>query len=243
MKDKNNIDEILSTEDEHLLRRAAEVQFDNDIKLFSSFSNDDIDIPGLSDFDKRMIDKINNMYTDGRKYQRKKRIFKTAVAVATIIILTFIFYPSLLGKVDAFFFRMINLTEIDKDEYTEFREIASKGHIIGEFKGYYYPRYIPDNYDIIVKNNMESMGTIVYSNKSDGKNITYEFSNLNSPLQLDTENCDKDEILINNQMGLLYTKKDESYNLIIFQNEEYKFVVSGNVDLDVLKEIAKSIDK
>ena len=77
MKDKNNIDEILSTEDEHLLHRAAEIQFDKDLELFESFSNDGVEIPGLSDFDKRMTDKLNNMYTEGRKHRRNKFIIKT----------------------------------------------------------------------------------------------------------------------------------------------------------------------
>ena len=43
MKDKNNSNEVLSTDDEHLLRRAAEIQFDKDLELFESFSNDGVD--------------------------------------------------------------------------------------------------------------------------------------------------------------------------------------------------------
>jgi len=35
-KDKNNIDEILTTEDEHLIHRASEVQFNKDMELFDS---------------------------------------------------------------------------------------------------------------------------------------------------------------------------------------------------------------
>jgi hypothetical protein len=31
--------------------------------------------------------------------------------------------------------------------------------------------------------------------------------------------------------------------MIIFQNEEYKFVVSGNVEVEILKEIAESIKR
>ncbi len=90
---------------------------------------------------------------------------------------------------------------------------------------------------------MESMGDIIYLNKNDNSRITYSFSTLSSPEQLDTENCNKKEILINNQLGLLYTKKDDSRNMIIFQNEEYKFVVSGNVEVEILKEIAESIKR
>jgi hypothetical protein len=243
MKDKNNIDEILSTEDEHLLHRAAEIQFDKDLELFESFSNDGVEIPGLSDFDKYMTDKINNMYTDGRKHRRNKLIIKTIASSAAIILLTFIFYPPLLGKVNAFFLKMINLTEIDKGEYTEFRHESIESVTIEEFEGYYYPRYIPDNYEIIVKNNMVSMGTIIYSNESNGTNITYEFSPINSPIQIDTENCEKENIVINNQLGFLYIKKDNSYNIIIFQNEEYLFVICGEANVDILKEVAISIEK
>ena len=242
-KDKNNIDEILSAEDENLLRRAAEVQFDKDMELFESFSNDGVEIPGLSDFDKRMTDKINKMYIDGRKHCRNKLILKTIAASAAIILLMSIFYPPMLGKVNAFFLRMLNLSEIDKGEYTEFRPESTEDWAIEEFEGYYYPRYIPDNYEIIVKNNMGNIGTIIYSNKSDGTNITYEFSSLNSPVQIDTENCKKEDIVINNQLGFLYTKKDNSYNIIIFQNEEYKFVIYSEASADILKEVAISIEK
>lgn len=243
MKDKNNIDEILITEDEHLLRRVAEIQFDKDMELFESFSNDGVEIPGLSDFDKRMTDKINNMYINGRKYRRNKFILKTIAASTAIILLTLIFYPPLLGKVNAFFLRIIHLTEIDKGEYTEFRTESSESLTAEEFEGYYYPRYIPNNYEIIAINNMGSIGTIIYSNKSDGTNIMYEFSTLDSPVQIDTENCNREDIMINNHLGLLYTKKDNSYNTIIFQNEEYKFVICGEASTDILKEIAISIEK
>ncbi|MGD9569270.1 MAG: DUF4367 domain-containing protein [Sedimentibacter sp.] len=242
-KDKNNIDEILSTEDEHLIHRASEVQFNKDMELFDSFMDDSTEIPGLSDFDSRMYDKINEMYRDGRRCLRNKLIFKTVAASAAVILMTFVFYPPLFGKVNAFFFRMMNLTAADKGKYTEFRMESAENQSVDEFEGYYYPQYIPDNYEIIVKNNMESMGDIIYLNRNDSTRITYSFSVLNSPEQLDTENCSKDEILINNQLGLLYRKKDKSHNMIIFQNEEYKFVVSGNVEVEILKEIAESIKR
>ena len=138
---------------------------------------------------------------------------------------------------------MINLTEIDKGEYTEFRHESIESVTIEEFEGYYYPRYIPDNYEIIVKNKIVSMGTIIYSNESNGTNITYEFSPINSPIQIDTENCEKENIVINNQLGFLYIKKDNSYNIIIFQNEEYLFVICGEANVDILKEVAISIEK
>ncbi|HBC30129.1 MAG TPA: hypothetical protein DC024_02625 [Clostridiales bacterium] len=243
MKDKDKIAEILSTEDEHLLRRAAQVQFDKDMELFESFSDDNVRIPGLSDFDKHMTDKINNMYRVGQKHRRNKLIIKTIAASSAIILLTFMFYPPLFGKVNAFFLKIINLMEINKGEYTEFRHESTESVKIEEFEGYYYPRYIPDNYEIILKNNMGSIGTIIYSNKSDGTNITYEYNSLNSPIQIDTENCEKENIVIDNQLGFLYTKKDNSYNIIIFQDEEYKFVICGEASADILKEIAISIEK
>jgi len=242
-KDKNNIDDILSTEDEHLIHRASEIQFNKDMELLDSFMNDESEISGLSDFDNHMHDKINEMYKDGRKHRMNKLIFKTIVASAAVILLTFIFYPPLFGKTNAFFFRMMVLTATDKGEYTEFRLEPAENQSIEEFKGYYYPRYIPEGYEIVIKNNMESMGDIIYLNKNDNSRITYSFSTLSSPEQLDTENCNKKEILINNQLGLLYTKKDDSRNMIIFQNEEYKFVVSGNVEVEILKEIAESIKR
>ena len=243
MKDKNNIDEILSIEDEHLFHRAGEVQFNKEMELFDSFMADGKEIPGLSDFDRRAHDKINEMYRDGRKHHRHKLIFKTVAASAAVILLTFIFYPPLFGKVNAFLFRMMNLTATDNGEYTEFRLEPADNQHIEELEGCYYPKYMPDGYEIIVKNNMESMGTIIYSNKSDGTSITYEFSTLNSPQQLDTENCNKEEIMINNQLGILYTNKDNSGNMIIFQNEEYKFVVYGEAGVEILRQIAESIKR
>ncbi|WP_313165089.1 DUF4367 domain-containing protein [Sedimentibacter sp.] len=242
-KDTNSIDKTLGKENDQHLHKVLEDKFNEDMEMFDTFMKDEEEIPGLSDFDKRMHNNINEMYRDGKRQRRNKMIFKTIAASAAIILLSFIFYPPMFGKVNAFFFRMMNLTSIDKGEYTEFRMKPRENQQIEEFDGYYYPRYIPDSYEIIVKNNMEVMGTIIYLNKNDNTKILYSFSNLNSPEQLDTENCNKEDILINNQLGLLYTKKDNSRNLIVFQNDEYKFVVSGNVDVDTLKEIAKSIKK
>ncbi|WP_313370105.1 hypothetical protein, partial [Sedimentibacter sp.] len=157
-KDTTNIDKALSIEDEHYLHIASEIQFNRDMELFDTFMNDEKDIPGLSDFDKRMNDKINEMYKEGQIQRRNKLIFKTITASAAIILLSFIFYPPLFGKVNAFFLKMMSLTSIDKGEYTEFRMKPTDNQYVDEFEGYYYPRYIPDNYEIIVKNNMESMG-------------------------------------------------------------------------------------
>jgi len=55
--------------------------------------------------------------------------------------------------------------------------------------------------------------------------------------------CNKEGIMINNQLGVLYTKKDNSCNMIIFQNEEYKFVIYGELDVEILKEIAENIKR
>jgi hypothetical protein len=241
MNDKNNLGENLSAEDEQLFQLAAQAQFDKEMELFDEVSNDGVEIPNLADFDKRMIDKINKMYIDGRKHRRKKIIFKTVAVAAAIILLSFVFYPPMFGKINAFFIKIMNIKVIDKEEYTEFRPESE--HSIEEFEGYYYPRYIPDNYEIIVKSNMDSMGTIIYLNELDGTRIDYSFISLNSPIQLDTENCDKEDILINNYMGLLYTKRDNSQNIVIFQGEEYNFVVSGNIDVETLKKVAESIEK
>lgn len=226
-KDTNSINKALGAEDEQYLHKILEDQFNEDMEMFDAFMNDRKEIPGLSDFDKRMHDKINEMYREGKKHRRNKLVFKTIAVSAAVILLSFIFYPPLFGKVNAFFFRMMNLTSIDQGEYTEFRMNTDENQHIDEFEGYFYPRYIPDNYEIIVKNNMEIIGTVIYSNKNDNSRITYSFSTLDSPQQIDTENCNKEEILINNQLGLLYTKKDNNRNMIIFHNEEYKFVVSG----------------
>ena len=240
MNDKNNLEENLSAEDELLFQLAAQAQFDKEMELFDEVSNDGVEIPNIAEFDKRMIDKINKMYIDGRRHRRKKIIFKT-IAAAAIILLSFIFYPPMFGKVNAFFFKIMNIEVIDKDKYTEFRPDLENN--IEEFEGYYYPRYIPDNYEIIVKDNMESIGTIIYSNPLDGTTLAYEFISLNSPMQVDTENCNKENILINNYMGLLYIKRDNSYNFIIFQGEEYNFIVSGDIDVEILKKVAESIEK
>ena len=213
------------------------------MKLFDSFANDDEEIPGLSDFDKRMYDKFDEMYKKGRKRRRNNQIFKTMAMTAAVLLLTFIFYPPIFGKVSAWFIKTFNLNINDKGEYTEFRLEPKNNQSIEEFEGYYYPRYIPDKYEVNIKNNMETIGTIIYSNKTDDSSITYSFSTLSAPLQLDTENCSKENILINDCMGLLYKKEDNSRNIIIYQNDEYKFVVSGNIDVDTLKEISESIEK
>ncbi len=74
-------------------------------------------------------------------------------------------------------------------------------------------------------------------------NFVHFYLTINSPVQVDTENCNKEDIVINNQLGFLYTKKDNSYNIIIFQNEEYKFVIYSEASADILKEVAISIEK
>lgn len=240
MNDKDNFNDKLSEEEELLFNLAAQAQLDKEMEIFDSAYDDGVEMPELNDLDKRINDRINQMYRDGRRHKRKKVIFKT-VAAAAIILLSFIFYPPMFGKANAFFFKIMNIEVIDEGEYTEFRPESEQS--TEEFEGYYHPRYIPENYEVIVKSNMKSMGTIIYLNELDGTRIDYSFGSLNSPIQLDTENCDKEEILINNYMGLLYTKRDNSYNMILFQGEEYNFVVSSNIDVEILKKVAESINK
>jgi len=240
--EQSNKDEKFNIEDEYLLYRASEAMFNKDMELFNSLSDDGTEIPGLGEFDKRMHDKIDNMYKHGKRQRRKKLIYRTA-GIAAVVFISLIFIPLMAGRADAFFAEMMKLIMKDEGTYTEFILEPEENQHIEEFKGYYYPKHVPEDYEIIIKNNMDSIGTIIYSKESDSSRITYTFSLLSSPQQLDTENCDKKEILINNQIGLLYTKKDGSRNMIIFHNNEYKFVVYGNIDVEILKKIAESIKR
>lgn len=236
-----NSGENLSAEDEHLLHRASEILFNKDMQLFNSLDDDADEIPDISGFDRRMYKKFDEMYKDGRKQYKKTMFLRTAAALAAVLIMTFVFYPPLMGKVHAFFFKLFSLTSINTDTYTELREEVTNQYI-EEFEGYYYPKYIPDEFEIIDKNNIESAGFIFYSNKSDGIDITYSFSNLNVPQHLDTEGFHEEEIFINNRKGKLFTK-DSAFNAIVFQNEEYKFIIYGNIDVNILKKIAQNIRK
>lgn len=230
-------DEVVMKEIENM----SDEELQKSMELFDSLAEEEI--PDLREFDDRMHKMIDDMFVEKHKKKKRKRIYKVAIAAAAGLVLI-AGIATFTGRTDALFARMMELVLNDKGTYTEIIANKDNQHVEA-FEGCYYPHYVPEGFEIVVNDNMGNVGTLIYHRITEAgtEEIIFSFSDLDSTQIIDTENCDKRNIIINDRQGVLYSKKDESYYMIVFQNEEYMFIVHGNTSPDVLKDVAKNIKK
>lgn len=94
--------------------------------------------------------------------------------------------------------------------------------------------YIPEGFE-----KAEDYGYI-YFYKKDDRSFSVEKCELNTDLAYDTEKYDDEKIEING-ISAVYFKSDNNYQGIIFNNGEYIFIISGNIEKDELVKIAQNV--
>jgi len=192
--------------------------------------------------DKRVYQYIDGI--SGKKYRKKPwiNLNRTYSRVAVILLVLFSSLMALSIGVDAFKYTIQNFFVSDYDQYSSvrIRDDNRAKNVEIEWESYYYPAYLPDGFYIESVNELLNIREIKF--KNNGNDYIYFTQAPNDvDISLDTEGGEKKEVIINNRKAI-FTAKDGK-NILVWNNEEYTFHLTSNLDEKKMKYIAESLEK
>lgn len=102
----------------------------------------------------------------------------------------------------------------------------------------YAPQYIPEGYELVFSDAIDTSYTMYYRNK-DGKGIYFDQTRLDTvEYAIDTERHDFEEIEVNGDAARFLPNEEEP--ILLWENDIYLFVLSGNIDKKELIKMAES---
>ena len=109
-----------------------------------------------------------------------------------------------------------------------------------DWDGYPVPLYIPTGYsvesDFVIEGNG---GSIDFSNGKQEFSYSFYPIELASNIKIDSENTNHQIIEIQGKSADLYQK--ERYTTLVFKDDHFAYVISGNISQEDVVQIAKSI--
>lgn len=142
---------------------------------------------------------------------------KVAIAVVVMLILVGITTFS----VDALRVRFLNLITKNNEIYTKVQvgeDFPNSGESIEKkWHNVYFPQYIPESYNLDSAQEVGSQKFLLYRDPS-GNELIFIQGNLDSELQVDTENATTEDITINNAKAMLIEKNDR-LTILWFTND------------------------
>lgn len=227
---------------EILLRKAAILLVEEDKKIYDKLHDDESIVnPNQKELDEKILSMIKK-YEKGEKRKHKLRILnKVTTKVAIFIAIFTIGFLITLTTVDAFKITITNFFIEQREKFssislTENNNISIPSELIEK----YYPRYLPEGYEIANTYVNDDKFGISYVNKNNGI-INYSYFGVNAAASIDTENRTETSVLVNDFQGYMYSK--DGHNLLVFNTDEYIFVISGFISQDEIIKIAESIKK
>jgi hypothetical protein len=227
---------------EILLRKAAILLSEEDEKIYDKLRDDETIVnPNQEELDKKILGMIKN-YEKKKKRKRNlmllKRVsLKAAIFVAVLTIGFAITYTT----VDAFKITVINFI-IEQKEKFSLISLSENNNISvpTELNEKYFPRYLPEGYEINSTFINDGGVEISYINKN-GEIFIYSYFDKNSKAGIDTENTTETSVLINGLEGSIFSK--DGYRILVFKSDEYIFIIEGHIEKEEIIKIAKSIKK
>lgn len=210
-------------------------------KLLAEFK--DIEIPeGL---DKWFLDYNKKIERKKRIKRVKKTAVKISKKVAVIFIIISLISSIIMMSVEAIrtnFFNMVIDTYQKYSLISHQEEIDNnfKSKLPDEWKDYYYPSFIPDNFELITANEFGNSKYFTFENKLD-QYIKIIQSSMNFESQIDTEGATIIEIDVNGNEGMLIEK--DNLLILIWNNDERTFRIQSSLDRNTILKIANNLEK
>ena len=187
-------------------------------------------------------DSIREIKRAYRKYHAKKRIRKIARRMAyfaaSLFVIAAASFSICYATVDAFRARVSSFFTRSTVEYTEIS--TSSLSLSADWDGYPVPLYIPTGYsvesDFVIEGNG---GSIDFSNGKQEFSYSFYPIELASNIKIDSENTNHQIIEIQGKSADLYQK--EGYTTLVFKDDHFAYVISGNISQEDVVQIAKSI--
>ncbi|MDW7669263.1 MAG: DUF4367 domain-containing protein [Bacillota bacterium] len=115
-----------------------------------------------------------------------------------------------------------------------------KSKLPDEWKEYYYPTFIPDNFELITAEEFGNSKYLTFENNLD-QYIKIIQSSMNFESQIDTEGATIIEIDVNGNEGMLIEKDNRL--ILIWNNDERIFRIQNNLDRNTILKIANNLEK
>lgn len=175
----------------------------------------------------------------------QQRFLKTAARAVAAVLVVISTFSLAMVSVEAFRVRVMNLLIDVQEKYTSFQLSEDGGGDTGGIEAPevptsgYLPSYIPDGYELVDSQMLDSFTHIVYQNAAEETLVFGAFSSGTS-LAVDSENASRNEpIEINGNAGTLIVK--EPMAAVIWQMDGKLFLVQGNVTAEEAVKIAESV--
>lgn len=235
MKDNNYLNNELN--EDFLLRKIATSLVEKDSLLFDELQNDETIVnPLQDDLDKRISAIINDKFNKEQNVKKYNKIKKTLIKAAVIIFVISSGFVISFTTVDAFRVKVLNYYIENFDTHASFMPKEEKPFMV--FKA----GYIPEGYMEGDEFKSASSYALTYYNQEKNM-IAITLYNSETVFNVDTENCKRYDITINNQNGYIFRKPGTL--ILVFKFYENSIVISSNDDKLTNEEfiiIAKSID-
>lgn len=208
---------------------AHEMPSDEEIKESIKYSDE---------FEKR-IKKIIGM--DFRR-RRLSKVIRVVTKVAVIILVFLIVSTAVIFSSEALRIKVMNLFYQTGEKSTEI-EITDNEEIENILEGLVVPSYIPEGYELEEKNRIGIIYNSIYKN-SNNDMIKIEQINGSGNTTADTEKKPSYETeIMGHKIFVTECKGSEGKrkNLLVFNNDLFRFSISGNINISELLKIAESM--
>lgn len=235
MKNNNYINNELN--EDFLLRKIATSLVEKDSLLFDELQNDETIVnPLQDDLDKRISAIINDKSNKEQNVKNYNNVKKTLIKAAVIIFVISSGFVISFTTVDAFRVKVLNYYIENFDTHASFMPKDEKPFMVFEVG------YIPVGYLENDEFKSASSYALTYYNQENNM-IAITLYDSETVFNVDTENCERYDITINNQNGYIFRKPGTL--ILVFKFYENSIVISSNDDKLTNEEfirIAKSID-
>ncbi|NYB73535.1 DUF4367 domain-containing protein [Sedimentibacter hydroxybenzoicus DSM 7310] len=236
---KNNFNDEYG---EILLRKAAILLSEEDKKIYEKFQNDETIVnPNQEELDIKIL----GMIKDYEKKEKRKKNFillkKVSLKVAVFIGVLAIGFAITFTTVEAFKVTVLNFIFEQKEKFTLISlSDNSNGDIQTKLDTKYYPHYLPEGYEIKNTFITDVRVEILYANKNN-EIFSYSYFGTDAETGIDTENRTITNVGINGFEGNIFSK--DGHRILVFNSDEYIFVVDGYMTQAEIIKVAESIKK
>lgn len=167
---------------------------------------------------------------------------KVGRRAAVVLCTCCISFMVLFCSVDAFRKHVLSFVLSAFDEYTEFQVISTDNAPAPslDIATVPIPTYIPDGFVEGSRDGNLHVCQVIYEGSDNI--LRYSCYAANVTLSLDTENCSKTDVTINDQEGFLYKKLDDSgYCSVVWHDDHYFYLLTSTLPPETMLQIAKSV--
>jgi hypothetical protein len=172
-----------------------------------------------------------------RFFFNRLKIVSTKVAAVLFVLVASMLIVTL--SVDAIRMKVFNLLLESNDTYSSVR-VEEKTEVSIEWEEYYFPAWLPEGFRFGFANELKNVKIIEFTNDKN-QFILFSQAMNGTELQINTEDGRQTTVEVNQQPAILSEKPGE--NILFWNNDEFSFCLSSEMDGVILIKIAESMKK